>query len=339
MGMFSLDVVRRLRIPLFSDQQRFVLEEYASYADDNTEEDGTIDVHSRKNIIGYHAFPSLKKMSQYYGKSYTSLIKAKQELIDMEILKEAEYQLNNSTITYCINFSKLFRLGDYYATLRSYKLNENDEKVKKFFQSAFKTYEDDFITFPVRTFRQREKGRTIDDWETLVDAGDDALEEYWRTYREKSIGAAEHNTNTSNTTKGHAIYPSMTNDNINHQPNDNQNCPKYPYSIEQYATEEPLITKKEIKIFKEDFERFTHTTLHGKKIWLEFSEKSINSQGKFDMDIITRPIKSYKEKNRFKNSKKGKQLYKTIQEYNSTYVQVLHYLIYKKHHPDFVPTK
>ena len=90
MGMFSLDVVRRLRIPLFSDQQRFVLEEYASYADDNTEEDGTIDVHSRKNIIGYHAFPSLKKMSQYYGKSYTSLIKAKQELIDMEILMKLE---------------------------------------------------------------------------------------------------------------------------------------------------------------------------------------------------------------------------------------------------------
>lgn len=337
MGLFSLGALRRLRIPLFTDQQRFILEEYADYVDDNTEAEGAVDADDKRNIVGYHAFPSLKKMSLYYGKSYPSLLKAKQEIVEMDLLQEAELQISNSTITYSMNFSKLFRLGDYYETVRELKLDENDEDVKKFFESAFRSYEDDYLTFPVRTLKKREKPMVIKDWKNLVDAGDDALERYWRTYREKSIGADGNNTNTYDTTKEHDSELSSSNHNIDMNDDENQEFPTYQYSKEQYPYEKPFFNKNDVKILQGDFERFTHTTLSGKKIWLEFSEKSMNDQGKFDMEIVMEPIKSYKEKNRFRNSRKGKELSELIEEYNTIYLQALHYLVYKKHHPEYEP--
>ena len=222
MGIFSMVTIRELRIPLFTDQQRFLIEQLALYADDNTAYEQSVNPLGKKNIVGYHTYPSLRKMSKDYGKSYAALSKAKKELLEMDIIKEAEKQLHRTTITYAINFSKIFRLADYYCTIRSLHLDKDDTTVTQFFNSAMRSYEDDYLTFPVRSITAKEKGICIHDWDDLVYGGDDALEEFWRTYRQKKIGAVGSSTDNQANTKNDDHDFSISHHSITSSRDDNQ---------------------------------------------------------------------------------------------------------------------
>lgn len=221
MGTFFFDTAREGKFRFLKDSEKFMLEEAARHADDNTDPHGYVNKLGRRNIIGEHIYPSVARIAKLYGKDRKNLNSAIASLVKMDLLyfHEDNYKFGE-TKQYKINVSKFFRIVDYYHTVDTLGLDESTENVKRFFQSAYTSYDHDYTTFPLRNITQREKGIVIEDWEKLVVNGD--IDTFWESYREKSVGAADNSTNTENITKEHKEALSIHDDSTSTSEHDNQ---------------------------------------------------------------------------------------------------------------------
>lgn len=198
MSAFLIAATLRAQIPELTYCETYVLLNMALAADDGSNRSSTNTKHDHQ--IGDNVDISINKIAKMSGFDRSSLNKAVKSLIQKGYITLAEERnssrkRNKTTNTYHVNVSKIIRVLDYQKTVQVLNLNIDDKYVQKFYQSAIRTYEDDYSNPPFTSLEDEEQGICIHDWDNLVEAGDDALERFWRTYREKSI-SDDNNTET-----------------------------------------------------------------------------------------------------------------------------------------------
>lgn len=198
MSAFLIAATLRAQIPELTYCETYVLLNMSLAADDGSNRSSTST--KRDHQIGDNVDISINKIAKMSGFDRSSLNKAVKSLIQKGYITLAEERnssrkRNKTTNTYHVNVSKIIRVLDYQKTVQVLNLDIDDEYVQKFYQSAIRTYEDDYSDPPFTSLEDEEHGICIQDWDDLVEAGDDALERFWRTYREKST-SADNNTET-----------------------------------------------------------------------------------------------------------------------------------------------
>ena len=341
MGMFLFCNIRKYQLLSCTDKAHHVFEELGRHADDNTGYS-----HGRYNKIGYHAYPSINSIATNIRHKRTYVTEALKELKEHDLIRSCgTLKENSSVILYALNISKYVRLIDYYHTVSKLGLDENDPKVQQFYASAMRSYEDDYDTFPIRTLTKMIVPRTIENWESLVDEGEEALEFYWRNYREKGLGAKVTSTESSSTTmKEHKNKALSNTDDSTSDDNDaNQyfddnyedNEEEYPYNGEELKLIRPNITAKEMRRFK--------SNTHSIKGYYHYNEEKhpirIN-QDTVDDDGLMKPerihIADPQKAEKFWSSNMGQKTLKRLETINRNYRKEMHYVVYKRYHPDDV---
>lgn len=200
MGVFLLSTAFAARIPDLTYCETFLLCEMAKSADDNTELVTLSNGAKRQNKIGGHVFTSLKRLAKETKRSRAALSNAAKSLVEKGYIQLVQSSKENSQTTnmYHVNVSKIIRVLDYQKTVQVLNLDIDDEDVQKFYQSAIRTYEDDFNNPPFTSLTTEVEGLVIDDWEDKVDKNE--LENLWTTYREKKNSNSEHSMSSTNKT-------------------------------------------------------------------------------------------------------------------------------------------
>lgn len=251
MGTFLTTTALCAQIPELTYCETYVLLQMSFAADDNTGHN-TLNGVQRYNKIGSHVYISIKNLAQTGSFDRGTLNKAVKSLLENGYIRLTTERntgkQKRSTNTYEINVSKIIRILDYQETVNKLNLDRNNEKVKKFYRSAISTYEDDYDNPPFSSFKKVEKGMLIDHWENLVDTGEEALQHFWRTYRQKKVGADGSSTDKRKGLEEATTTSSIKNDNTYEIKDANQHL------LEHLLEEQPeTIDQKRWNMFKNNF--------------------------------------------------------------------------------------
>lgn len=352
-----------------------VLEALGDFADDNTGVTKINQNLTRENKLGSHIYCSITTLALKINRDRSSVSKAVKTLKELDYIREVPRDDYNSSgkekTMFEINMSKCMRLYICKKTLLYYGINtknaegntaeeresnkQRNLQLERLIAAAAISQEDDYddpwitkLNFPLPDVN------IVYGLEELPNLSDKDLEDYWRNYRSsnKDIGKEKSSSNDGNiattqnktTTKEHknkalsSTDDSTSDDNDANQYSDDNYEDKeeeYPYSGEELKLIRPDITAKEMRRFKSN----THS-IKGYYYYKEEKHPIRINQDTVDDDGLMKPerihIADPQKAEKFWSSNMGQKTLKRLETINRNYRKEMHYVVYKRYHPDDV---
>lgn len=297
MGIFIAKLLRDAAPSSLEKSDIYLLEELGFKSDDNT---GLTKVAGkiRKNIVGEHAYPSIRKLAKKGIYSRSSLNRSITRLRNKHWI-EPMGKSENGTYIYRINLFKAFCYLDLYTIVEKEDLEDNHPDIISLANIIENATIEQIPETGILNIQTIMQGHYIDNWRELME--NDEIIQYWITCRDENGKVTTQKEETSTISAGRKESKGE----VNLSTNDN--------SIigDNYAKPENIpLVKLPHKV--------TFTTENGNKETLVFNAEHINENGELDVFMLDVPHDVKQEFDKSSNVEKF-----SLQNFNSKHKESL----------------